>query len=572
MKLDISHFKKVHEDHNTAILRHENGNEIKVAKSSLNAAMKAKLARLPICMEEGGQVYSDDMMARIMQEQQNAQDAERLGLQHEQEQAAMANRMPTETGEINRSPAGIGSYIGNAIHDSVGDALGAAKTVIGGAARPIINEGKGFFQGLAGSQPEEPGDGQAALSAVEKQGPRFGNAELLGPTTRGSSGGSPELQGIKNQGMKSASNMMGDFNKVQQGMRNEAKAEGELGRQQAIAADNANKNSDNILAMHNKKYQELSTEVDNSIKDYQSSKISSKNYTESKSVGSKIATAIGLILGGIGGGLLRQENPALAFLNKNIDRDIDAQKANLNNKNTVLSAYLHKTKDLTEATAMTRAFFLEKYSNDIAKAAALSKAPLAQSRADQVIGKLNFEKNQLLNAIAEKQSKMEFVRNASGTVDPSQLVIHVVPKEHQAQVFKEIYVAQNTKRMTKELRHIFEEAAKENTFLKTGGGKLRTPPSVMALHQALGPTFADLEGSVAQSTIDNVKTNLTPRPGDLESTINTKRAALNSYLQSKSSAPTAKGFGIDLSRFESTAVNNEKRINAPEGYKGKHGK
>lgn len=591
MKLDISHFKKVHEDHNSATLRHDDGHEIKVSKKSLSSAMKAKLARLPAHMEDGGQVYDPnaDIIARMnqpatgrptedwgryydaMKAQQDAKDAERLGVPPQDQ--------PGLQQEAGRAPAGIGSYIGNTLRQSIGDAVDAAGNVIGGVVKPVYNEVKDFGQGLVGITPATSAGPSATLagraapnvSAVGKGGPSFGNASLMGGAMRAPSASGPELQGRQSQADPAGSNIMADFNQVQQGVRNEAKAEGELGRQQAMAADQAAKNIDNLMATHQKKYDALNAEINNTVKDLQNSKIDSKHYMESKSTGAKVATAIGLILGGMGGGLLHQENPALKFLNNNIDRDIDAQKSNLNNKNTILSAYLHQTKDLTEATAMTKAFYLEKYSTDIAKAAALSKDPLAKARAEQTIGKLNNEKHQILNGIAEKQTKMDFVRNAGGTLDPAQLVPHI-PKHMQEPVYKEIQAAQNTKRMAKEILHHFDEAVKENTVMKTGAGLLRTPPSVLALHQALGPTFADLEGSVAQGTIENVKKNLTPQPGDFDSSSKTKREALIGYLQSKASAPRAKGAGIDLSRFESTAPYTETKIDAPEGYKGKHGK
>lgn len=425
MKLDISHFKKVHEDHSSATLRHENGHEIKVSKAGLTAGMRAKLARLPTHMEDGGEVYGgdSDIMARmnqpatgrptadwreyftLMQQQQNAKDAERLALQHAQEQEAMANRMPAQEMEANRSPAGIGSYLGNTLRSSIGDAVDAMGNVIGGVARPVLNEGKDFIQGLAGEQPQPAG----VSSAIAKQAPsstqtpQFGNANLMSSAMR-KPGGSMELQPPQKPASMPGSNIAADFAQVRHGIQNEAKAEGDLGRAQAQAADANNRSMQALMADHQQRLNSLNNEIKNTVKDINDGKINPEHYMESKSTGKKVATAIGLILGGIGGGLLHQENPALKFLNNNIDRDIEAQKTQLGQKNTVLSAYLHQTKDLTEATAMTKAFYMEKYANDIAKAAALSKDPMAKARADQTIGKLNFEKDQLLNSMAMNAS------------------------------------------------------------------------------------------------------------------------------------------------------------------------
>jgi len=81
------------------------------------------------------------------------------------------------------------------------------------------------------------------------------------------------------------------------------------------------------------------------------------------------------------------------------------------------------------------------------------------------------------------------------------------------------------------------------------------------------PTFKDLEGTVRQAAMDNTFKNITPQPGDKDYTVETKRQALLDYLQSKASASTAKGYGIDLHRFESTAPYTEQK-HSLEGQQG----
>lgn len=586
MKLDISHFKKVHEDHKTATLRHDDGHEIKVAKSSLTPALKAKLARLPAHLVDGGEVFNpnDDIIARMnqpatsrptedwgkyymaMKEQQNAKDAERFGgapdiqIIPSENPTIDINEMPQPNTQANQAPdfslTGAARDIATA---------GVPQQQFGRNPAGMMD----FMQGVIPQsiqQNQKPGVPPTSnVSAVSKGGPSFGNAALMGTPPR--SGGGPELQAKQAQGSMAGSNIMRDFAQVEKGARDLAKAEGDLGRQESLAADKLTLNIDNLMAEHKNKFEALNNEINNTVKDIQNSKIDPDNYWDKKSTPSKIGTAIGLILGGMGAGLLKQENPALKFLNNNIEKDIAAQKENLGKKNSILAAYMHQTKDLTEATAMTRAFYLEKYANDIHKAAALSKDPMAKARADQTIGKLNFEKHQILNGIAEKQTKNEFVRNAGGTMDPSQLVAHVVPKEHQKEVFKEIAAAQNTKNMSEHILEAFDKAVEDYKSMRTGYGLVRESPHVLAFQQALGPTLANLEGNTAVVTFENLKKNLTPKGMSLDSTFATQRKAVVDYLRSKSAAPTAKGYGIDLSRFQSTAPYAETKIAAPEGYK-----
>lgn len=63
--------------------------------------------------------------------------------------------------------------------------------------------------------------------------------------------------------------------------------------------------------------------------------INPKHYMESLSSSGKVATALGIALGGVAGG----QNFALDYVNKQIDRDIKAQEADLDKRKTVLGAY-----------------------------------------------------------------------------------------------------------------------------------------------------------------------------------------------------------------------------------------
>jgi hypothetical protein len=137
--------------------------------------------------------------------------------------------------------------------------------------------------------------------------------------------------------------------------------------------------------------------------------------------------------------------------------------------------------------------------------------------------------------------------------DPAKLVPSYVPKEHQAKALAEIEGAENTRRMGKEIMDSFDQAVKDTSGI-TGGvtSLVKTPRSAMALHQAMQPTFKDLEGTVRQAAMDNTFKNITPSPFDTPTDIATKRQALQEYLKSKASSPTARAYGIDLTQFDST--------------------
>lgn len=141
---------------------------------------------------------------------------------------------------------------------------------------------------------------------------------------------------------------------------------------------------------------------------------------------------------------------------------------------------------------------------------------------------------------------------AKRTMDPSDLVSTTVPPDQRSKVFDEIKAAQNTAKSAPQILAAFDRAAKEVHAADFVPGMHNADQK--ALHALMGPTFQDVEGTVRQAAMDNMNENTTPQFLDNANSIARKRAALVGYLTSKSAAPTAKGFGIDLSQYQTTHV------------------
>lgn len=124
-----------------------------------------------------------------------------------------------------------------------------------------------------------------------------------------------------------------------------------------------------------------------------------------KGTGSKIAMAIGLIAGGFNQGIHGGSNPMMDLMNKEIDRDIDAQKEGIAGKQRSLdnkvSLYgLMRQKGLDEDASRDAAKILAHQSLDAQLKAALPQATTA-------VGQL-----QLKQAIAENQANLAKFRGA----------------------------------------------------------------------------------------------------------------------------------------------------------------
>lgn len=93
---------------------------------------------------------------------------------------------------------------------------------------------------------------------------------------------------------------------------------------------------------------ELANKISNQEIDY-------NRYWNNKSAPSKISGAIGLILGGIGGGMTHSPNAALGIIEKAIDRDVEQQKAELGKRQNQLSHYMQQGHRLEDAMKLATA-------------------------------------------------------------------------------------------------------------------------------------------------------------------------------------------------------------------------
>lgn len=176
-------------------------------------------------------------------------------------------------------------------------------------------------------------------------------------------------------------------------------------RQAAVAHDQANMDA-------------LMQERQSILHDIKNGHIDPNKYLKDMSTVGKISTGIGLILGGIGGGLTGQENPALKYLNAQIDRNIDAQTKELGKNENLLSANMRQFGNLQAARDFTRINMNDALTHQIELAAAKNGGAQAQASAQQAIGQIHQDTGMLQAKLGAQmtlnspQSKESDVQNA----------------------------------------------------------------------------------------------------------------------------------------------------------------
>ncbi len=518
MNLNLKHFKKTKSDDKSTTLQHKDGHTITIAHKALSPKMKEELQALGSDKPKSPK--------EVEKEPKTPKKDEKI-------------TKPVEKAPKKMADGGDIPY--DTLIPQEQAQQQAQQQAYGVQPVPAAQQAMSQDQGIE-STPVASSDAQDQSQAPDSSSPSQDDSDAQPQAAQAPQDQSPSLGGA--------------YAQQKLGMQQAAAAQANLGDASAKIANDAAQGQQELLNLNQKHLQDTLDHQQHFLNDIANNHIDPNHYMNDRTLGQKIAMGVGLIFGGIAGGA-GQQNAAMNYINAQIDRDINAQKANMDKQQNLVKLYSNMYGDQIQGANMARLSMEGIALQKMKAAAAKAQSPMAQANMNQAIGQLQaqmypaFLQQSMLGTI--KDINANAGAGKPSKIDPAQLVRYTVPAEHQAKAFSEIQAAQDTKRMSQTIMDSFEQAAKENTVLKTGAGVLRTPASVYALHQAMQPTFKDLEGTVRQAAMDNTFKNITPMPGDAEHTIATKRAALQGYLQSKASAPVNKGYNIDLRNFESTS-------------------
>lgn len=205
-------------------------------------------------------------------------------------------------------------------------------------------------------------------------------------------------------------------------------------------------------------------------------KIDPNRVWNNMSTGNKILATIGIILGGAGGGASGR-NMALDVLDGAIDRDIKAQQANIDKKNSLYQINLARYKDATSAQQATYLQLNALTQGKIAALAARSQSELAKVNAQQMIAELENRNlavgQQLYNAQAAR---------AAGSVHPLANKIQALPENVRAQAWKELGVLRGLENAEKNIPQIMADSFKNSRV----GEKAMSPFQSAELQKSTG--------------------------------------------------------------------------------------
>jgi hypothetical protein len=335
----------------------------------------------------------------------------------------------------------------------------------------------------------------------------------------------------------------------------EAKHIGQQGRQEAKVLD---QNDTDLQNVYNDAYgpdgtlQDIMTQRMAVISDLNKGHIDPKNFWASKGTGSKIATGVGLILGGMGAGLTGGPNQVLQMVNNQIDRDIDAQKAEQGKKLNILTALQQQYGNAQQAASMARVLKADQVSNNLAKIAALSKDPLAMDRANQAVAQIHIQTAPELQKVAMTQALNRMA--GTGQLKPAQAVAWnpYMPQTLKTKALDEVAnVEQNNSAMSD-----ISDAMQQMKQLQAQKlNPLKYPEAaakMKALQLRVASTGKEMFGRLNEQELNMLHDAGVNGFSDLlGDTVGTKIKSFQKIMERHMSTPTLDAYSIPIKKFNS---------------------
>lgn len=279
-----------------------------------------------------------------------------------------------------------------------------------------------------------------------------------------------------------------------------------------------------------------------------------------------IATVISLMMGGMAGGILKQENPALKMINEEIERDLERQKANINTETSLYKYNLDMMNDdiqaYTQAQNQMRQIALTQMDELLGKSYDPSN-PMMALQLQAAASQLREQIDKSDAAVAERQQRekmLQALNSSSGVsnMDPSAFAQILVKDDgDRAKVLEEIKDRQTIAQSMPQVFKLFDTAVAENTALRTGtvpyiGRLFKKPDSVAALETLLTPLIKT-QGPAREAEMQRIFHSVIPGPYDSDADVATKRKALNDYIKAMSQTPVSNAYQLNLNKFNATS-------------------
>lgn len=408
---------------------------------------------------------------------------------HPSQQVSFNPADQSQSPQTQESESPVGNFVGKHVVAPVIQGFKDTGSAISRMAGGIGSFVHGVEQGAGIEQPKKNSDVQLA-STSSQQPSGFQNADLK-------VGASPQ-QG-QNELASTYTKYLPNYEQAyQQGMQGYQNAGDELQKGLQDYQTHFNDINNQIEALKNN--------INNGM-------IDPNHLFNDQTTGQKMSTAIGLLLGGLSSGMTGQANPVMQFMNDQINRDIDAQKANIGKNNTLLEANLRQLGNLDQATNMTR----------------LQQMAMLETKLGQ--GTLSMQMLPIMQQMALQKAAFNGAGNQSGG-NAAFMIRATVPDKEQPAVSKELKDMESMRNIGMNALDSFDQV---NHMLL--GGAFSPKQRDALIEPVLAQMVKDSEGRITPADTKMIRA-LFPSATDFgQQTRDLKRNKLVKFLQEKMNSP-----------------------------------
>lgn len=391
------------------------------------------------------------------------------------------------------------------------------------------------MQGISRINKAQAGQLQEPISEQAQPQMRQGLANQPAPTMQQPQQQSPLMQPI--EGATTGMNMQ------LEGLMGQAGAESEIAKFQQQALRQEQNQIQGLAKRFEENYSGYKQHSEDLMHDIEQGHIDPERYMNNLGTGGQIATAIGLVLGGLGMGA-DGKNPALEFLSKKIDNDLRAQEKDMDNKHNLLRELTQQFGNKQDAMLQLKAVYAGSLANKLQQAALAQGTPMAMARAAQAMGPIVQMRDNAERELALRNAALQGTKQ--GDSDSAALAIPIlVPKEQQAKAFEELNDYKEIKTSAANLDRITKEIENLQSFKSRAFSPLQSASQIKSYNTQINFLAKELANKVSDTEmkiLDDSHIGFT----DSHETAQTKINNLKHMLNSKAHTSVLKGNRINL--------------------------
>jgi hypothetical protein len=391
LALNLSQMKKIASDGKTSTFLHPSGHKMVIAHNGVSALQRKQLESMPIQkMADGGTASNDNIPEP---DPKNAQ----------QMQNGATSGSTSASDAWSNLKSGLGFAKGGDTVDKSGD-IHPLDAMTQAASQDAYDQS---MASLPTTNPDnDPPAADQVPAAVDPAQPAQSDQVDQTSAAPAAPISDPQAPPASQETQPAPGDFQAAYNQAQSAISDKQKIDAALAKSTADIQAKDLLDRESLSKSYGDDYKTFSDHQQQFIKDYMGSHIDPKHYQESMSTGAKVATGIGLLLGGMSSATTGV-NPAMEFMNKQIDRDIKAQESRIDQQKTLLGANHELYQDGVIAKNQTRINMNDIYDHKIQLAASKLGTPIAAQAAKAAHANLAMQNASLLQQSAMRATVMK---------------------------------------------------------------------------------------------------------------------------------------------------------------------